>query len=604
MRTQVETINAVKHGLELANLDPARQAARLDELKKLGLVDKTATAANLISDASSTIANSRMFDVLFPDLVGVSPADKSVWVQEGLAQNPALGERISILMGAWQEGVNSFPAIATTQGEQRKVDIAAAQLRQKNAHDNMDSIISKTLKKTIKPLQRQALDTAMASGDKVAIQNILVELAGITPAEMQDIQNWNENGKKLAEYRDLKAKAGKKTSSYDAEIARLEKLVDQVKYPAGGPNAVTPPAKLDEYHQIESTIGSASFSTNLTVYQEQTDAIDNGLLQKLPKNDQEQLSELTRKDQEQSSLAELDRILDRALLETYESIESDMIDAKVAVEKQKIADATKAGRIDEAKMYTNRAKRWIEKQGDGLPEVVHMKNIRVDLNILREYGKVGTRLLIARDAGLIPQSQFDAVVNHTKSAYLTLAQMDEGAIQQLDNLANKEGVVDDYFNTIMRDYLRTRKYLKQGILGRAISYGVGGKRKIQLEDAEGFSFDAMRNKSNFELMNNEMDDLQEKFGIETIDAIFQRDTDAMRFLDKLRQKGVMSEPKLKWLVYFLMLLGGGAILGPIGMGAGILGGAGAGGGAAVGLGADVAVASGFTALGKNTGAVQ
>lgn len=598
VKNQVDKINVTKHGLELANLDPTRQLNRLDELKKLGLVDKTADAGTLVHDACATIANSQMFDVLFPDLVSLSPLDKAVWVSEGLAKNPALGDKISTLMGSWQEGVNSFPGIVTTQGEQRKQDINNAKLKQQNAYDNMDSVITKNLKinkSSIKPLQRGALDTAMATGDKPAILNILVELKGITPAELTTINEYNVNKQLLADYRAKKATVSK------AEQTRVKLLVE------GNPPTVPVPTipKMTEFNDITSTLESATFSTNLDTYKQQSETIDNVLLQKLPRNDQEELSELTRKDQEQSSLSDLENVLDRAMLQAYESIESDMVDAKVAVEKQKIADATKAGRMDEAKMYTERAKRWIEKKGPGLPEEVHLANIREDLNITREYGKIGIRLIIARDAGLITPKQFDAVVQHTTSAHLTLAKMDEGAIQQLDNLANKEGVMEDYRDTMMKDYLRANKYIKQTSLGRLISYGIGKNKTIQL-DADQLLGKDFATRAKFALRPNEWEDLYGHFD-EDIRTAIDKNKDAQSFLNKLKSEGVVSEPKLRRLLYMLALMGMVAIpgLGIGGLG-GLAGGAalgipgiGAATGAVAGLGAAEAAAIGVGNATKN-----
>lgn len=584
VKTRVETINAVKHGLELANLDPTRQITRLDELKKLGLVDKTATAPNLIKDACSTIANSKMFDVLFPDLASQLPIVKQSWIELGLAMNPVLGDKISTLMGAWQEGVNGFSVVTTTQTEQQKINIGVAQLKQKNAHDNMDSIITKTLLiKKINTIQRDALDTAMAAGDKPAILNVLVELKGITPAELKTINEYNANKQLLADYRAKKATVTK------AEQTRVEKLVE------GPPPPVIP--KMAEFNDTSMALESATFSTNLNTYQEQTDAIDNVLLQKLPRNDQEQLSELTRKDQEQTSLSDLENILDNAMLQAYESIEADMVDAKVAVEKQQIADAVKAGRMDEAKMYTNRAKRWIEKKGPGYPEEVHTANIRTDINMIREYGKVGIRLLIARDAGLISPKQYDAVVNHTTSAHLTLAQMDEGAIQQLDNLANKEGVITDYRDSLMKDYLRANKYIKQNSIGRLISYGFGKNRQIQLDADKWFGADFVT-RSKFALKPNEWEDLYGHFDEDIRNAI-DKNKDAQSFLNKLRGEGVVSEPKWRRLLYLLALMGMVAVPG---LGIGAAGGAALGIpgiGAVAGLGAAEAAAIGVGNATKN-----
>lgn len=598
VNSKVDAINKLKQGLELANLDPSRRPTRIKEMKDLGLVDKKADADTLISEACATIANSKMFDVLYPDLAVLTPGQKQIWVESGLALSPVLGDKISTLMGAWQEGVNEFTVIATTQTEQQKNDVATAQAKQKKAQDNIGSIITDTLLiKKMSTVQREAIRTAMEAGDKTAIENVLIQLKGITPAELQDVQKWNENTKTLSEYRDFRAKANPPTTQYDAEIDRLEKLVDQVKYPPGGASGVVIPVKMGDFQSVESAINSAVFTTNLTAYQEQTEAIDNALLQKSPKNDQEQLNLLNRKGQEQSSLSDLENIIDRAMMQTYDVIEADMVDSKIAVEKQQIADAVKAGRMDEAKMYTNRAKRWIEKKGPGYPEEVHTAYIRTDINMIREYGKVGIRLLIARDAGLINPNQYDAVVNHTKSAYLTLAQMDEGAIKQLDNLANKEGVIADYRDTLMKDYLRANKYIKQTSIGRLISYGWGKNKQIQLDADEWFTADFVT-RSKFALKPNEWEDLYGHFDEDIRNAI-DKNKDAQGFLNKLRSEGVVSEPKWRRLLYMLALMG---MVSVPGLGIGAVGGAALGIpgiGAVAGLGAAEAAAIGVGNATKN-----
>lgn len=570
---QVDVINRVMQGLDLLALDGPRRAAHVAELKARGIIGASETTASLTSAAVKTIAKLQILDVLYPDIAaaGLTPAQKLDWVERGIARDPVLRQAISELMGAWHDGVLSMPEVQSTQAQENSNETKLAKAKKQNARDNMDSVIRDVLKinKKMTKAQGEALTRGMESGNKDLIVSVLAEVRGVTPAELIEVNNWNENTKRLEDFRAKRANANPQTTQYDVEIDRLEKLVDQAKYPPGNTLGVTitPPAKLGDVNGIRVEVNGQVFSQNLKDYGEQADRIITLTSTKLVKSEKELTADLARKDKERSSLAELETVLDSALIRSYEQREGELADAKQSAEQTKIDEASKAGRMDEAKMRTGRAKRWIEKKGPGLPEEVHLTNIREDINLMREYGQIGIKLLIARDSGIISTKEFNAVRDHKKSAYIALAEVTTEDNQRLEKLLQIEGIMEDYRDTLMTDYLRANKYIKQGVIGRAISYGVGKNRLIQL-DADDMTWDDHVARSRFALRPNEWEDLYGHFE-ESIRTAIDKNKEAQSFLNKLRSEGVVSEPKMRWMVYMLMLMGVLAVpgLGVAGVGA-------------------------------------
>ncbi len=600
VQAKVDNINAVRQALEIINLPPAQQATRFAELQAAGLVDPALANGNqLIDQACTLLASDPSFAVCFPD--GMDPSlnatQRREWVKQGIAADPNLRMRLSEAMGAWQERVMSFSDVPQTERAKLVVDKTRAESKKSASKASLDAMIGPQLAGvTPTAEQKAALDAALESGNQRDVISTVLEIRGVTATELAEINNYNEAQKRIAQInKDITNGRTTKTKA-QSELSALRKI------------AV--PARLAEYQGVAGVVESNSFKLQLETHKQSTLDVQT-LTDKIsttPETDQEKASRFKREAQERSAVDDLDTVISKAVYDAYIQREDAIIAGK-QVEAEKAAKAAvEAGQLDEAHMYSEREKRRIKKAGDGNPEIVHLGNIRTELNYIRQHGEPGIHVQMARDAGLVKNKGtetytingvtktsgelFDAISSGDMSAREILAFLKSNPEMstRLTALISKDGIVADYRDTLMLSYVRARRYLKTGGVGRAISFGKG---KIQLEydgheaDLKS-SLDFIGSSAKFDLRPNEWADLFDQFG-KDIEAGIDKDNAGLQFYEKMKGMGVASESTLKKLLYILSLfgmLGGIGALGGLGLGAAVgVPGIGAAIGSGLGLGA-------------------
>lgn len=611
VEAKVNNINAVRQALELINLPPAEQTKRFGELQTAGLIDASIpNGAQLIDKACTLLATDPSFAVCFPDGMdpSLSPTQRREWVKQGIAADPNLRMRLSEAMGVWQERVLQFSDVPQTERAKLVVEKTQAESKKTASKASLDAMIGPQLAGvTPTAEQKAALDAALESGNQRDVISTVLEIRGVTATELAEINTYNEAQKRIAQInKDITEKRTTKTIA-QTELDRL--------------TAISPPAKLAEHQAVAGVVESSSFKLQLDTHRQSTQDVQT-LTDKItttPETDQEKAARFKREAQERSAVDDLDTVISKAVYDAYVQREDEVIAGKQVDAENAAKKAAEAGQLDEAHMYGERGKRWIEKAGDGNPETVHLGNIRTDLNYIRQHGEPGIHVQIARDSGLIEDGTTYKIgsVNKTglelKTAIedgslsareiIALLKSDASTSARLDALTSKDGIVADYRDTLMLSYVRARRYLKTGGVGRAISFGRG---KIALEydgheDDLKNPLDFFGSSAKFDLRPNEWADLFDQFG-KDIEAGIKKDKAGLQFYEKMKGMGVASESTLKKWLYLLSLLG--LIAVPL-TGVGALGGLAAsapGLGAAIGGGLGVG-AAGLTAK-NNEGLIQ
>lgn len=604
---KVNKINTVRQALEIINLPPQQQTARFAELQSAGLIDSTVpNSAKLIKDACTLLIADPSFALCFPDGMdpSLTPAQREEWVKQGIASDPNLRMRLSEAMGAWQERVLQFSDIPQTERAKLETQKTHAESKKTTSKASLDAMIGPQLAgATLTAEQKAALNTALESGNQRDVIATVLEIRGVTGSEQAEINTYTEAQKRIAQI-NMDITDGKTTAT--KAKTELDKLT-----------GIVAPAKLAEYQSVAGVVESSSFKLQLETHKQSTQDVQT-LTDKIsttPETDQEKAARFKREAQERSAVDDLDTVISKAMYDAYVQREDDIIAGKQVEAENAAKKAAEAGQLDEAHMYGERGKRWIEKAGDGNPEKVHLGNIRTDLNYIRQHGEPGIHVQMARDAGLIKSGGtetytingvsktsndlFDAISNGSMSAREILAflKSEPGMSSRLTALTSKDGIVADYRDTLMLSYVRARRYLKTGGVGRAIAFGAG---KIKLE-YDGYdkdlksSLDFFGSSAKFDLRPNEWADLFDQFG-KDIEAGIKKDKAGQQFYEKMKGMGIASESTLKRLLYILALLGMLAV--PVG-GIGALGGLGLGAAAGVpGIGAAIGGGLGLGAAGK------
>ena len=602
----VEQANDTVRALEIIGLDPLQQDARLAEMQAAGLIDaKYASADQLIEAVCAQMAANRSFDVCFPmlDAQGMSADEKAAWFREALPKMPSVRAAISESMAKWQESIYKFTDVPQT--ERLALDTQKQEKEQKaaDAKASLEKFIKDGLKidlTTVDPADQASLELAMTKGDTNAVRQILLRADKFSPQEISNINSYEEKLAELAKNRNI-LKNPESTTDKVFVQAEIDRLVVET-------GATNVPAKYARYQEVRDYVEADVFKMNLTEYSSQTkEANDLAIkISKLPTNQNEIKLQVQRKREERAVLdgLKVDAFISKAIVAGYDEAETAYSRSKQSGDKQRLQAAEQASRMDEAVMYTNKLKRWIEAEGNGNPEIVHLDNIRTDLNIVRKYGEVGIKFIIARDAGLFDKTLKFKVNGNSKtgdnmqtmvedgtlSANQALAYLDTSRNDRLNSLVTKKDadgkivdndVIADYRETLLMDYNQALRYVRQGRLGRFISYGRGSKQLKMDGTIEGF-----------ELKKSEFSGLLKKLGVDNVDDAFVNDERVRNYMKKLEGKGIVSGDSWKILQYVLMMmaffalpgLGVGAIAGGLGgIGAGV-GAAGAGIGAGVGLG--------------------
>lgn len=608
VEAKVNNINAVRQALELINLPPAEQTKRFGELQTAGLIDASIpNGAQLIDKACTLLATDPSFAVCFPDGMdpSLSPTQRREWVKQGIAADPNLRMRLSEAMGAWQERVLQFSDVPQTERAKLVVEKTRAESKKSASKASLDAMIGPQLAGvTPTAEQKAALDAALESGNQRDVISTVLEIRGVTATELAEINTYNEAQKRIAQInKDITDGRTTKTKAQ----TELDKLT-----------AIGLPAKLAEHQAVAGVVESSSFKLQLDTHRQSTQDVQT-LTDKItttPETDQEKAARFKREAQERSAVDDLDTVISKAVYDAYVQREDEMIAGKQVDAENAAKKAAEAGQLDEAHMYGERGKRWIEKAADGNPEKVHLGNIRTDLNYIRQHGEPGIHVQMARDAGLFKEGDttttftingvaktsddlYTAMTDGKMSAREILAYLksEPSMATRLNALTSKEGIVADYRDTLMLSYVRARRYLKTGGVGRAISFGRG---KIALEydgheDDLKNPLDFFGSSAKFDLRPNEWADLFDQFG-KDIEVGIKKDKAGLQFYEKMKGMGVASESTLKRLLYILALLGMLAV--PVG-GIGALGGLGLGAAAGVpGIGAAIGGGLGLGAAGK------
>lgn len=605
---KVNKINTVRQALEIINLPPQQQTARFAELQSAGLIDSTVpNSAKLIKDACTLLIADPSFAVCFPDGMdpSLTPAQREEWVRQGIASDPNLRMRLSEAMGAWQERVLQFADVPQTERAKLESQKTHAESKKTTSKASLDAMIGPQLAGVIPTAeQKAALDAALESGNQRDVVAAMLEIRGVTASEQAEINTYAEAQKRIAQINKDITEGRTTATKAKTELERL--------------NGIAAPAKLAEYQSVAGVVESSSFKLQLDTHRQSTQDVQT-LTDKIsttPETDQEKAARFKREAQERSAVDDLDMVISKAMYDAYVQREDDIIAGKQVEAENAAKKAAEAGQLDEAHMYGERGKRWIEKAKDGNPENVHLGNIRTDLNYIRQHGESGIHVQIARDAGLFKEGDTTTtftINSDTKTSDDLYTAMTDGKMSareilaylkseptmatRLNALTSKDGIVADYRDTLMLSYVRARRYLKTGGVGRAIAFGAG---KIKLE-YDGYdkdlksSLDFFGSSAKFDLRPNEWADLFDQFG-KDIEAGIKKDKAGQQFYEKMKGMGIASESTLKRLLYILALLGMLAV--PVG-GIGALGGLGLGAAAGVpGIGAAIGGGLGLGAAGK------
>jgi len=563
---KVNKINTVRQALEIINLTPAQQTTRFAELQTAGLIDPTVpNSAKLIKDACTLLITDPSFAVCFPDGMdpSLTPVQREEWVKQGIATNPNLRMRLSEAMGAWQERVLQFADVPQTERAKLETQKTHAESKKTTSKASLDAMIGPQLAgATPTAEQKAALDTLLESGNQRDVIATVLEIRGVTASEQAEINTYTEAQKRIAQIN--KDITEGRTTATKAKT-ELEKLT-----------GIAAPAKLAEYQSVAGVVESSSFKLQLDTHRQSTQDVQT-LTDKIsttPETDQEKAARFKREAQERSAVDDLDTVISKAMYDAYVQREDDIIAGKQVEAENAAKKAVEAGQLDEAHMYGERDKRRIEKAKDGNPEIVHLGNIRTEINYFRQHGKPGIHVQMARDAGLVKSGGtesytingvsktsgelFDAITSGNMSAREILAFLNSepGMSARLTALTSKDGIVADYRDTLMLSYVRARRYLKTGGVGRTIAFGAG---KIKLE-YDGFEddlkdkLDFFGSSRKFDLRPNEWADLFDQFGGD-IEGGIKKDKDGLAFYKKMKDMGVASEPTLKKWLYLLSLLG-------------------------------------------------
>ncbi|KKP59731.1 MAG: hypothetical protein UR54_C0024G0002 [Candidatus Roizmanbacteria bacterium GW2011_GWA2_34_18] len=566
----VEQANDVQRALEIIGLDPAQQDVRLQEMKDAQLIDDTKyfDANALIESVCNQMAANKTFDVCFPMLNAsrMTVKEKAIWFREALPQVPSVRKAISEAMAKWQESVFKFTDVPQTERTVLENQKSEKVTKASNTKTALNTFITTGLKidtATIDPMQQAALELAMAKGDVIAVRQVLLRADNFNSQEIVEIKTYEQKLTELARNRELKKNppANANKAFIDKEITRL---IGETQ---------TSPAKYARYQEINEYTNDEVFKLNLTEYKSQTkEANDLAIkISTLPTNQNEIKLQIQREREERAALDSLkvDAFISKAIIAGYDEAEASYALAKQSGDAQRLKEAEQAGRMDEAVMYTNKTKRWIEAKGDGHPEKVQLKNIRTDLITLKKDNKddAAIKYFIARDAGLFDKElkfkigpddktgEDIAVLIEagTISARQALAYLDTSRYQRLTNListtsedgsTSDKGTIGDYRETLIMDYNRALRYINQGRVGRAIRYGKGEKQ-LQLVDEK-------TQAENFELTSMEWKDIVTQLGPTNIEAAYKKDENIMKFINKLKEKGYASNPGV-WLSLLMMI---------------------------------------------------
>lgn len=595
---KVDRINNLQRALQIVELPKAEQDKLFAQLQAEGKVDPSISTANeLMKKAFGDLANNETFKDLFPDIdvATMSTNQKIEWIKGGLALDPVLKNRISAIMGEWQDRVLKFTEVPQSERQKletenkQKVDMAD------KTRKAMDDLIKKGLAIDVTdPLQQAMMEMAMTGGDAGGVMSVLLQAEGFSAVEISAINTHNQNLSELDQAR-KRSQAEPKNTVLKKEVTRLEGLT------------ATDPPRYARHHEINDYIGSRAFGDNLELYKKTVHEANELTIKisSLPRNDAEVKADMRRQTEENSAIDSLDSVIGQALIETYDQRDAMTTEALQASENAKIDQAKKDGNLDEARMRTARNNGLIETDAQG-NQIVHLNEIRKRVTWASEYGNDGLMVMMAQDAGLIqntllfdigeiaPVSGTELLArfqNHQLSAEMVTAALkgSKEVGERFNQLTSKEGALDDYRDVLMSSFGRARSYLKQGRLGRFMSYG--GKAITMDGDEFTKSLDGVRK---FDLKKYQWEELYNKFG-EDIEKGLNKNAEAKKFYDRMVSKGVVSGPESKKWLMLLMMLGLIAVPGlGIGAGLGALGGVGAGVGALEGAGAGAAIAAGVT----------
>jgi len=605
--TLVEQANDVQRALEIIGLSPVEQDLRFGEMIGADLIDSKYPDANgLIETVCIQMAANKTFDQCFPMLQGMNVDAKAAWFREALSKMPSVRKAISESMANWQEKVFKFTDVPQTERVMLTNQKGEKETKATTAKTALESFLLTGLGidvKTIPPMSQAALELAMTKGDVNAVRQVLLQADKFQAQEIVEIKAYEQKTAELAKNRELKKNPppGADVSFITTEITRLE-----------GETKTIPP-KYPRYREVSDYTDNDVFKLNLSEYKSQTkDANDLAIkISSLPTNQNEIKLQIQRDREERAALESLkvDTFISKAIVAGYDEAEAAYALDKQSADAQRLKNAEQAGRMDEATMYGEKSKRWIEAKGDGHPETVHLDNIRTDLVTLKKDNKddAAIKYFIARDAGLFDDKMkfkiktvdntgttvtedktgedIQALVQDgTISARQALAYLDTARYQRLTNLittkaddgtTSDNGVIRDYRETLLMDYNRALRYVKQGSVGRAFSYGFG-EGNLKLDGEQG----------NFELSKMEFKDLVTQLGTTNIDAAYTKDESIMRFIKKLEDKGKVSKPNI--MAYVLMMIA----LGVLVPGVGALGAGAIGFGGVAGVAGEAAIAGG------------
>ncbi|MBI4973276.1 hypothetical protein HZC27_01565 [Candidatus Roizmanbacteria bacterium] len=565
---KIEQAKITMAALEIFNLPAgAQRNARLIEMQKNGSILKTMTAPQLEKAAVTILATDPYIAEMFQDIpvsdrqdfikATLLSGNISQELQRSLAQR--MGEAHALILGLPQ---------TQTESEELQTQLDQAKSLRKVAQERCEKIIEQRkgppkLTSAQKTRLDMALQTQDASRRWYDVSGAIGEALGIPQANIIKVNEHVSNEDRVKQLDADMLALNNKSAEYKAKNTEKTKLV------ARNVVLACTPADIPLYRQAVQMTKEAGFKAAEATYVAQNTQINTLELQVLASAGSQISYE--RFSAENEALGKLDSVFGEAMADVMQVQEDKIREAKVIEQQAKEKAAEGQNKTDLMQLHATENKRWIEGSLDKRNDVVHLDNISNDSRFLAYHGEQGERILIARDAGILTPADFTAFLasGQTPEQFLAVKFAATPGLESRFNAIYTPEQAKEYRENLMSKYFTAERFIKQGGIARL-------GRGVKLEG----------NKGSFKLRENEWARLYTHFEGEVNDAL-GKSNEAKQFLDSLKAQGIVAEPKLKWLLYALLILlgiGGGLTSGGLAIPAlGVGGAALAGGGVGTAL---------------------
>ena len=434
-----------------------------------------------------------------------------------LVQNSDLGDRISAGLQEAHEKISQLPQSEKAKSEQVRKAQEVAQAKQ----------VAQLAEKF-----RRALGITQINGQdlNVAIEDALGKSANASDAS-----------------RLLMDKFGIGAN----EIVAIQKYS---KTP--GKNQSLPPF-FDEYQKLSTLLAME----NASLVQMVAQSVDMSLSQQPT-----QQSEAARLKQQEAIITDLKLLPGEAVREILTTNLRELEQERVEIHRFEEAEALKTQSQEDSRALAalNRAMEtdWVSYDEQKGERNINGDNIIAEMKFLAAYGERGQKLLIAQKLGLIDKSAVEGISNQTDpktrqemvdSIFLNLEPAQQTIVA---NLLAQKGA--EYRQGLVLAKLEMDQYLSEGMLGQ----------KLRLKNKANFIFDGknmsirdinslIKNKllGKFDIKEEEWKRFYKSFGAD-YEAAKQQNANLQQAENDLKEKGIITDSKLKYLLWFLITIMG------------------------------------------------